>query len=104
MGPLHGIPLLIKDNINTDPGLGMKTTAGSFALVDAVVKEASLCDINKRMKIEFTHICDDRSKLTGRHLDQAPEREWSYHPRLVMPSIRSHNGTHLTYKIQAKQT
>jgi amidase len=45
MGPLHGIPLLIKDNINTDPELGMKTTAGSFALVDAVVKEASLCDI-----------------------------------------------------------
>jgi Asp-tRNA(Asn)/Glu-tRNA(Gln) amidotransferase A subunit family amidase len=52
MGPLHGIPLLIKDNINTDPELGMKTTAGSFALVDAVVKEASLCDI---MKIECTH-------------------------------------------------
>jgi amidase len=42
MGPLHGIPLLIKDNINTDPELGMKTTAGSFALMDAVVKEASL--------------------------------------------------------------
>ncbi|KAG7532069.1 hypothetical protein FFLO_03877 [Filobasidium floriforme] len=39
MGPLHGIPLLIKDNINTDPELGLKTTAGSFALVDAVVKE-----------------------------------------------------------------
>ena len=31
-GPLHGIPILIKDNIATDPALGMRTTAGSFAL------------------------------------------------------------------------
>ena len=31
-GPLHGIPILIKDNIATDHALGMKTTAGSFAL------------------------------------------------------------------------
>jgi amidase len=32
-GPLHGIPVLIKDNIDT--GDGMKTTAGSLALMDA---------------------------------------------------------------------
>jgi amidase len=32
-GPLHGIPILIKDNIDTADR--MKTTAGSFALVDA---------------------------------------------------------------------
>lgn len=31
-GPLHGIPILIKDNIATDTRLGMNTTAGSFAL------------------------------------------------------------------------
>jgi hypothetical protein len=31
-GPLHGIPILIKDNIATDPELGMSTTAGSLAL------------------------------------------------------------------------
>ena len=31
-GPLHGIPILIKDNIATHPSLGMSTTAGSFAL------------------------------------------------------------------------
>ncbi|KAF8852531.1 amidase signature enzyme [Acephala macrosclerotiorum] len=30
--PLHGIPILIKDNIATHPQLGMDTTAGSFAL------------------------------------------------------------------------
>lgn len=40
MGPLHGIPLLVKDVIGTDDDLGMKTTAGSFALSDSVVKEA----------------------------------------------------------------
>ena len=31
-GPLHGIPILVKDIIATDPSLGMNTTAGSFAL------------------------------------------------------------------------
>jgi amidase len=33
MGPLHGIPVLVKDNINT--GDRMLTTAGSLALADA---------------------------------------------------------------------
>jgi amidase len=32
-GPLHGMPILVKDNIDTADG--MKTTAGSLALVDA---------------------------------------------------------------------
>ncbi|MBL8235775.1 MAG: amidase [Bryobacterales bacterium] len=32
-GPLHGVPILVKDNIDTADR--MKTTAGSFALVDA---------------------------------------------------------------------
>jgi amidase len=31
-GPLHGVPILVKDNIATDTMLGMNTTAGSFAL------------------------------------------------------------------------
>ncbi|WVQ97353.1 hypothetical protein IAU59_004464 [Kwoniella sp. CBS 9459] len=31
-GVLHGIPILVKDNIATDPSLGMNTTAGSLAL------------------------------------------------------------------------
>ncbi|KAF5601401.1 glutamyl-tRNA(Gln) amidotransferase subunit A [Fusarium pseudoanthophilum] len=30
--PLHGVPILVKDNYNTDPSLGMDTTAGSFVL------------------------------------------------------------------------
>lgn len=36
-GPLHGIPVLIKDNIDTADK--MKTTAGSLALVDAPVPQ-----------------------------------------------------------------
>jgi len=31
-GPLHGIPILVKDNVATHPDLGMDTTAGSLAL------------------------------------------------------------------------
>ena len=31
-GPLHGIPIVVKDNIATDASLGMNTTAGSYAL------------------------------------------------------------------------
>ena len=35
-GPLHGIPILLKDNIDTDPDIdGMQTTAGSRALLDS---------------------------------------------------------------------
>src|SRR4030095_6905263 len=36
-GPLHGIPILVKDNINT--GDQMMTTAGSLALIDNRAKE-----------------------------------------------------------------
>jgi amidase len=31
-GPLHGIPVLVKDNMATDLELGMNTSAGNFAL------------------------------------------------------------------------
>ncbi|KAG1718651.1 amidase signature enzyme [Suillus lakei] len=36
-GPLHGIPLLLKDNIATLYEEGMNTTAGSYALLGSVV-------------------------------------------------------------------
>jgi amidase len=34
-GPLHGIPVILKDNIATVPALGMDTTAGTLALVQS---------------------------------------------------------------------
>ncbi|MDV7397912.1 amidase family protein, partial [Arthrospira platensis SPKY1] len=34
VGPLHGIPILLKDNINTRKSDGMRTTAGSLALLE----------------------------------------------------------------------
>ena len=37
-GPLHGIPVIVKDNIATHPDLGMETTAGTFALVGSRVR------------------------------------------------------------------
>ncbi|THH27687.1 hypothetical protein EUX98_g6506 [Antrodiella citrinella] len=40
-GPLHGIPILVKDNIATMHSEGMNTTAGSFALLDSVVPRDS---------------------------------------------------------------
>ncbi|WVQ85405.1 hypothetical protein IAT38_007570 [Cryptococcus sp. DSM 104549] len=36
-GPLHGIPILVKDNIATDSELGMGTSGGSLALKSSVV-------------------------------------------------------------------
>ncbi|KAH8587275.1 amidase signature domain-containing protein [Bisporella sp. PMI_857] len=38
-GPLHGIPVIIKGNIDTRLSLGMKTSAGSFALLDSKPRE-----------------------------------------------------------------
>lgn len=36
-GPLHGVPIVVKDNIDTDPAIdgGLTTTAGSLALADS---------------------------------------------------------------------
>lgn len=34
-GPLHGIPILVKDNVATHPSTGLDTTAGSLALVNS---------------------------------------------------------------------
>ncbi|KIW91565.1 uncharacterized protein Z519_07532 [Cladophialophora bantiana CBS 173.52] len=45
-GPLHGIPIVIKDNIDTHPELGFQTTAGSYALADSwPQKNARIVDL-----------------------------------------------------------
>ncbi|KAF2191499.1 amidase signature enzyme [Zopfia rhizophila CBS 207.26] len=38
-GPLHGIPIVVKDNIMTDVNLGMDTTVGSYAFVGCIPKK-----------------------------------------------------------------
>ncbi|KAF2834385.1 amidase signature enzyme [Patellaria atrata CBS 101060] len=38
-GPFHGIPIVVKDNIMTEPSLGMDTTVGSYAFVGAKPKK-----------------------------------------------------------------
>lgn len=35
-GYLHGIPILVKDNVATDVSLGLNTTAGSYALLNSI--------------------------------------------------------------------
>ncbi|MGH8315381.1 MAG: amidase [Steroidobacterales bacterium] len=46
LGPLHGIPILLKDNIDT--GDRMQTTAGSFALVGSPATQDSTVAANLR--------------------------------------------------------
>lgn len=36
-GPLHGIPIVVKDNVATDAELGMNTTTGSYSLLNSIV-------------------------------------------------------------------
>ncbi|KAJ3744319.1 amidase signature enzyme [Lentinula detonsa] len=72
-GPLHGIPLLLKDNIDTDRTDGMSTTAGSFALQDSIppkdagvvtkLREAGAVILGKANLSEFGQFRSH--KLTG---------------------------------------
>ncbi|KAI4858882.1 amidase signature enzyme [Hypoxylon rubiginosum] len=44
-GPLHGIPIVVKDCVATDPNLGMNTSAGNHAVLKArVTKNAPIID------------------------------------------------------------
>src|SRR5919108_2438041 len=69
-GPLHGIPILVKDNIATDDR--MQTTAGSFALVgsqvpsDAVIihrlRDAGAVILGKANLGEWANFRDDEAE------------------------------------------
>ena len=69
-GPLHGIPILVKDNIATDDN--MQTTAGSFALVgsqvpsDAVIihrlRDAGAVILGKANLGEWANFRDDEAE------------------------------------------
>ncbi|EHK23114.1 uncharacterized protein TRIVIDRAFT_191664 [Trichoderma virens Gv29-8] len=52
-GPLHGIPILIKDNIATHPSLGMNTTGGSLALL--TLRPSKSAEIIERVS-RWTHL------------------------------------------------
>ncbi|KZV87493.1 amidase signature enzyme [Exidia glandulosa HHB12029] len=64
-GPLHGIPILVKDNIATRFEDGMNTTAGSYALLGSVVprdapvvaklREAGAILLGKAALSEWSH-------------------------------------------------
>ncbi|KAH6630994.1 putative glutamyl-tRNA amidotransferase subunit A [Chaetomium sp. MPI-SDFR-AT-0129] len=41
-GPLHGIPIVLKDNIATDPDLGMETTSGTYSLVGSRMRRSAV--------------------------------------------------------------
>ncbi|ESZ98762.1 hypothetical protein SBOR_0868 [Sclerotinia borealis F-4128] len=45
-GPLHGVPIIVKDAFATVPSLGMPTTVGSYALIDSRPKKnAAIIDV-----------------------------------------------------------
>ncbi|CAE6500030.1 unnamed protein product [Rhizoctonia solani] len=46
--PLHGIPILLKDNIATSAAEGMNTTAGSYALLGSIVPGDATISANLR--------------------------------------------------------
>lgn len=46
-GPLHGIPILLKDNICTDHEDGMDTTVGSVLFKGVKVKDAHIVKLLK---------------------------------------------------------
>ncbi|HEY7045427.1 MAG TPA: amidase [Nocardioidaceae bacterium] len=68
-GPLHGVPILVKDNIDT---AGLATTAGSLALVDIPppatdatlvqrLRDAGMVVIGKANLSEWANLRDERS-------------------------------------------
>ncbi|KAI0389272.1 putative glutamyl-tRNA amidotransferase subunit A [Xylariaceae sp. FL0594] len=70
IGPLHGIPLLVKDNIATHPDLGMDTTAGTYALVGSKPPDSVPCVKKELSNFRGLHMPTGWSAVGG--LTQSP--------------------------------
>ncbi|KAL6696741.1 putative amidase [Trichoderma pleuroticola] len=53
-GRYHGIPIVLKDTINTEPSLGMRTTLGSYAMASArPARNALVVDVVRLYKFKL---------------------------------------------------
>jgi hypothetical protein len=87
----------VKDNLGTEPSLGMKTTAGSYALEDSVVKQVSgdfsgwvllverrflEWDGVREVDIDFSvGLYSGFGGVVGCDSDKASTGQWGYHLR-----------------------
>ncbi|KZS96768.1 amidase signature enzyme [Sistotremastrum niveocremeum HHB9708] len=78
-GPLHGIPILIKDNIGTNRSEGLNTTAGSWALFKSIRDTDSF--IVQRLKAAGAII-----------LGKANLSEWAHYRGTTIPDAWSPRG------------
>ncbi|KAG9125068.1 hypothetical protein FRC07_009082 [Ceratobasidium sp. 392] len=81
--PLHGIPILVKDNISTLTAEGMNTTAGSYALLGSVVPDDAFVVTKLR---EAGAIILGKTNLS----------QWSYIRDWTLPSGWSSRGGQAT--------
>lgn len=73
-GPLHGIPILLKDNIATEPSLGMDTTSGTFALAGS--RPRASADVAERL-IQAGAIILGKANMTEWYRAQTVAGGWS---------------------------
>ncbi|KAK0205143.1 amidase signature enzyme [Desarmillaria ectypa] len=86
-GALHGIPILLKDNIATVASEGMNTTAGSFSLLDSIVpddagvvkrlRKAGAIILGKANLSEFAHF---RGRLASGWSGRGGQAKGAYFP------------------------
>lgn len=114
-GPLHGIPLLLKDNFATLHGEGMNTTAGSYALLGSVVprdafvaaklREAGAIFIGKANLSEWSGMRGKWGLLTGQVPNGLSERGGQtfspYYPNAHPSSSSSGSGVAMAIGLAA---
>ncbi|KAG1903688.1 amidase signature domain-containing protein [Suillus fuscotomentosus] len=114
-GPLHGIPLLLKDNIATLHEEGMNTTAGSYALLGSVVprdafaaaqlREAGAIFIGKSNLSEWSGMRGEWGRLKGQVPNGLSERGGQtfspYYPNAHPSSSSSGSGVAMAIGLAA---